>query len=71
MLAIVLKKKNLSYITPETNTNECFQYKNTTKMEEHIYLNNQRLEIKSLTFVSSLLTPMRPLLGLLITLVVL
>ena len=29
MLATVLKKKNLSYITPETDKNECFQYKNT------------------------------------------
>ena len=48
-----------------------FSIKILSKMEEHIYLNHQRLEIKSLTFVSSLRTPMRPLLGLLITLVVL
>ena len=70
MLAIV--KKKICHISHLKLTQmNAFSIKILSKMEECIYLNHQRLEIKSLTFASSLRTPMRPLLGLLITLVVL
>ena len=72
MLAIVKKKKQNCHISHlKLIKMNAFSIKTLSKMEECIYLNYQRLEIKSLTLVSSLLAPMWPLLGLLMTLVAL